>query len=411
MTALSALLVDDSPSARLFLKNMLEAHDVRVAVAESGASALNWLKAHRPDVVFLDHVMDGMDGIETMERLKQDPATADIPVVMCTSTDEEGFITEVRRLGALTVLSKPPVPARLSELLQEIGTFTPNVAVANAEPLRRGSASPPAVAQTAGRAEPDSQAFESVQHLSRGDGSGLSPIPPAEPAEVVGMPTLSRNELEELVGARLEERVAPMEAQLRERIQDDVDARVRILEARLRESLPTTTGGGENREALEYLNEQLKSMERKLQKSVKEQIADHMEGFESRVGRIVTNELTTNFAAFEAYLQSRTSEFDKAPVDQWRAQLFSDPGVKDVLRKAAAGAAETAVERMLVGIRGSDLERSLSMRLEQGLDSKETALRREMAESMKDINQRFAGVLVLVALVAVGVAAGVAFLF
>ena len=108
MHTLSALVVDDSKSARFFLRKALEEQEVAVDLVESGFDALKRVGQKRPDVVFMDHQMPEMDGLETMERMKGDPATESIPVVMCTSTDEAGFLQRVHELGALDVFPKSP---------------------------------------------------------------------------------------------------------------------------------------------------------------------------------------------------------------------------------------------------------------------------------------------------------------
>ena len=64
----TALIVDDSKTARVVLKRMLESHELAVDTAESAESALDYLSAHRPDVIFMDHLMPGSDGFEARDR-------------------------------------------------------------------------------------------------------------------------------------------------------------------------------------------------------------------------------------------------------------------------------------------------------------------------------------------------------
>ena len=63
-----ALLVDDSKSARFFLRNLLQKNKIEVDMAESGEAALEYLKSHRPDIIFMDHLMPGIDGFEPPNR-------------------------------------------------------------------------------------------------------------------------------------------------------------------------------------------------------------------------------------------------------------------------------------------------------------------------------------------------------
>ena len=80
-----ALVVDDSKLARVALKKLLEEHDLSVAFAESGEAALDFLDRESVDVVFMDHHMPGMDGLEAVAAIKRNPRTATIPVMMYTT--------------------------------------------------------------------------------------------------------------------------------------------------------------------------------------------------------------------------------------------------------------------------------------------------------------------------------------
>jgi len=101
-----ALIVDDSRLARTVLGRLLTEHGVAADAAESAEVALEYLKHHRPDVVFLDHNMPGIDGFQALEAIKTNPATATIPVMMYTSQEGELYVGQARALGALGVLPK-----------------------------------------------------------------------------------------------------------------------------------------------------------------------------------------------------------------------------------------------------------------------------------------------------------------
>jgi CheY-like chemotaxis protein len=120
MLARKILLVDDSKSARFALKKLLQKHDFKVEMVDSGEAALDFLKTDRPDAIFMDHLMKGMDGLDATTRIKQDPSTADIPVVMCTSNDGEEYMQQARSHGALGTLLKPPSSSRLNEILAAV---------------------------------------------------------------------------------------------------------------------------------------------------------------------------------------------------------------------------------------------------------------------------------------------------
>lgn len=115
-----ALVVDDSKSARLMLRKMLQGLGIDVDVAESGEEALNYLRNRRTDAVFLDHIMPGIDGLNTLRSLKADSATAAIPVAMYTSRDDAEYRDQALAAGAIGILTKPTVPEVLRALLEQM---------------------------------------------------------------------------------------------------------------------------------------------------------------------------------------------------------------------------------------------------------------------------------------------------
>lgn len=116
----SALIVDDSRSARVVLKRMLEVHELDVDTAESAESALEYLNDHRPDVIFMDHMMPGMDGFEAVTAIKNNPDTATIPIMMYTSQEGELYVGQARALGAVGVLPKAVEPVEVSKVLASL---------------------------------------------------------------------------------------------------------------------------------------------------------------------------------------------------------------------------------------------------------------------------------------------------
>jgi CheY-like chemotaxis protein len=115
-----ALIVDDSRTAREVLRRMLEAHELRVETAESAEAALEYLGAHRPDVIFMDHMMPGMDGFQAVKAIKENPATATIPVMMYTSQSGDLYVGQARALGAVGVLPKQIKPVEVTEVLRSL---------------------------------------------------------------------------------------------------------------------------------------------------------------------------------------------------------------------------------------------------------------------------------------------------
>lgn len=120
MSALHTLVVDDSASARTVLKRLLERKGVQVDQTESGLQALDYLKTNKPDLIFMDHTMPGMSGLEAVRAIRKDPATASIPVVMYTSQSDESYLQEALATGALDIIPKPATWNKLSQVLDTV---------------------------------------------------------------------------------------------------------------------------------------------------------------------------------------------------------------------------------------------------------------------------------------------------
>jgi CheY-like chemotaxis protein len=119
-TGKRALIVDDSRSARVILSRMLEQHGMVVDTAESAEQALEYLQQGRPDVIFMDHLMPGMDGFQAVQAIKSDVQTATIPLMMYTSQEGELYVSQARALGAVGVLPKTVRPVDVSRVLYQL---------------------------------------------------------------------------------------------------------------------------------------------------------------------------------------------------------------------------------------------------------------------------------------------------
>lgn len=113
----AALIIDDSATARTMLKYKLNKFDVMVESAADGFEALQLLQSHQPDVIFLDHIMPGMDGFQVLQQLKSNPLTQAIPVVMYTSQAAPKYTVEAKALGAIGVMPKQVTNELLSQML------------------------------------------------------------------------------------------------------------------------------------------------------------------------------------------------------------------------------------------------------------------------------------------------------
>jgi CheY-like chemotaxis protein len=117
-----ALLVDDSRVARMTLKKLLVAHEFDVVEMGSGEEAITHLQSATalPDIIFMDVMMDGMDGLTATRQIKADANLSNIPVVICTGNDAEADIENALSTGAIAVLSKPPAEEALSDVLAKV---------------------------------------------------------------------------------------------------------------------------------------------------------------------------------------------------------------------------------------------------------------------------------------------------
>jgi CheY-like chemotaxis protein len=152
LTAKRALVVDDSRSARISLQKLLEKYHIAVDFAESGEEALDYLKHHLVDAIFMDHTMPGMDGLETVVAIKSNPRTATIPVMMYTAKEGEVYVSQARALGAIGVLPKQVQPGVLFEMLRKLGLVpadTTDETTAAATPREPPATTPAEVATVA----------------------------------------------------------------------------------------------------------------------------------------------------------------------------------------------------------------------------------------------------------------------
>ena len=95
-------------------------HDIEVATAESAEGAIEYLSESQPDIIFMDHEMPGMDGLEAVSTIKDNPATATIPIMMYTAQQGELYVGQARALGAIGVLPKQLEPVEVSKVLESL---------------------------------------------------------------------------------------------------------------------------------------------------------------------------------------------------------------------------------------------------------------------------------------------------
>jgi twitching motility two-component system response regulator PilH len=119
------LVVDDSPTIVALLKRMLVQNHFEVLVAYDGESALEIAHRERPDLIFLDIVLPGIDGFSALRKLRRDEATRNVPIIMISGNAQATEQFYVQRIGADDFMKKPfsraEVFSRIEHLLDEQG--------------------------------------------------------------------------------------------------------------------------------------------------------------------------------------------------------------------------------------------------------------------------------------------------
>ncbi|HSC79113.1 MAG TPA: response regulator [Chitinolyticbacter sp.] len=120
MSIKKVLIVDDSPTERHFLGELLTKNGYQVVTAESGEEAVEKVKDIMPDLILMDVVMPGMNGFQATRTISREEATKHIPIIMCTSKNQETDKVWGKRQGASEYVVKPVDP---QELLTKIAAL------------------------------------------------------------------------------------------------------------------------------------------------------------------------------------------------------------------------------------------------------------------------------------------------
>lgn len=101
------VVVDDSAPTRELLEAWLTSAGCDVLTAASGEDAVPLIQQQKPDLVLLDIVMPGLDGLEVCRRLKQDAETRDVPVIVVSGLQHQANVRRAREAGAEAYVWKP----------------------------------------------------------------------------------------------------------------------------------------------------------------------------------------------------------------------------------------------------------------------------------------------------------------
>jgi twitching motility two-component system response regulator PilH len=107
MSIQKVLVVDDSKTELMFISDLLQKNGFEVMVADGGDQAMQCLAAQKPDLILMDIVMPGKNGFQLARSINRDPLYADVPIIFCSSKDQETDKLWGLRQGAKDYITKP----------------------------------------------------------------------------------------------------------------------------------------------------------------------------------------------------------------------------------------------------------------------------------------------------------------
>jgi CheY-like chemotaxis protein len=115
------LMVEDHPDIADLYQLKLQLEGYRVAVASDGVAGLQLARSLLPDLILLDIHVPHLDGLQVLAALREDKATDEVPVIVCSEDDSPQLIKEANRLGAVAYLVKANLlPSRLSKTVGDV---------------------------------------------------------------------------------------------------------------------------------------------------------------------------------------------------------------------------------------------------------------------------------------------------
>ena len=120
MAIRKVLVVDDSKTELMFLTDLLQKNGFAVRTAENADDAMRRLREERPDLILMDVVMPGQNGFQLTRAIARDPLYAQVPIILCTSKNQETDRVWGMRQGARDYIVKPVNP---SELMAKISAL------------------------------------------------------------------------------------------------------------------------------------------------------------------------------------------------------------------------------------------------------------------------------------------------
>ncbi|GMU69618.1 MAG: hypothetical protein AMXMBFR37_19500 [Steroidobacteraceae bacterium] len=237
-----ALIVDDSKSARAFLSRILTRYEIEVDTAESAEQAIEYLAGQRPDVIFMDHLMPGMDGFQAVQIIKNNPRTATIPIMMYTSQEGELYVGQARALGAIGVLPKQIQPADVSKVLYQL-KLIPDRRIEEQrafEAVLPGStaAAPAPAAGPAPVAKPPASAPPAAAGQGAAAAPGMAPAAAASSAASPAAPLPGTAELRTMIEAIVREHTSASRHSITAHFDEQAARLIQDLRSTVQEALP-----------------------------------------------------------------------------------------------------------------------------------------------------------------------------
>jgi twitching motility two-component system response regulator PilH len=115
------MVVDDSPTERAYMEGMLKKRGYEVVLVDSGETAIERSKSDQPDLILMDVVMPGLNGFQATRAITRDESTKHIPVIICTTKDQETDKIWGLRQGAKDYVTKPLNEGELIEKIKALG--------------------------------------------------------------------------------------------------------------------------------------------------------------------------------------------------------------------------------------------------------------------------------------------------
>lgn len=407
-----ALVVDDSRLARIALSKLLEKRRLAVDTAGCGGEAVDYLKGEKPDVIFMDYMMPDMDGFSAAQMILNNPATADIPVIMYTSQDSDEDRARAAEIGICGFLGKPTTEDALDQLLRRLRTTVPE-SVAEEEHSAAEVDSEEELPQLAEEGEhvPETLVDEDVvlENEVAIDDAEVAALESDEPqfASELEMSDGAASVDEEALRAFAREAAESVASEAVARLEYSYESRI----DELRRELTEVGRGVADTAAEEAARRVVESVAREQAETVAEAAVNRLAGdVAEQAATRVAQELIPR--ALEGVVDSVKAELrgqvlrlleDGDLKVQIKARLIEEavPALEPAVRKAAEAAAEDAVASVLDNLIGDRLAG-----LEAGMEAKAAEL---LEPRLAAVNRRWTRVGIALSLLAVAVAVGVSY--